>query len=182
MNLWPFITTFNGCEDRLYYQTLGHPAMQWFCDALLTLKDKRLRKTDTLSEALAETVIAMAVMGDKEPVGELAEILKKQFPGQLENFYFENPYSPDYWWLTIHDKKACKSIALKELMEIKGFKREHLTVFGDHINDIGMFKLAGRAIATANAEEQVKAVADEIIGINDDDSVVKYLLDLEKTC
>lgn len=176
MNLWPFITAFNGRQDCLYYQTLAHPAMQWYCQALLALNDQRLWETQNLAGALDETVIAMAVMGDKEPVGELAEVLKKQFPGQLESFYFENPYSPGCWWLTIHDKKCCKSIALKELMEMKAFKKEQLTVFGDHINDIGMFKLAGRAIATANAEDQVKAVADEIIGTNDDDSVVKYLL------
>ncbi len=181
-NLWPFITTFNGSEDRLYYQTLGHPAMQWFYDALVTLKDKRLQETKKLSGAMHETVIAMAVMGDKEPIGELAAFLKVQFPGQLENFYFENPYSPGFWWLTIHDKKACKSIALKELMEITGTQREQLTVFGDHINDIGMFKLAGTAVAVANAEEQVKAVATEIIGSNQDDSVVRYLLEKHQHC
>jgi hydroxymethylpyrimidine pyrophosphatase-like HAD family hydrolase len=57
-----------------------------------------------------------------------------------------------------------------------GFKREQLTVFGDHINDIRMFELAGRAVAVENADERTKAAADEIIGTNDDDSVVKYLL------
>jgi hypothetical protein len=181
MNLWPFITAFNGSEDCLYYQTLGHPAMQWYCRALSALNDRRLRETQNLAGTLNETIIALAVMGDKEPVGELSAVLKKQFPGQLESFYFENPYSPGYWWLTIHDKKACKSIALKELMEIKGFKQEHLTVFGDHVNDLGMFKLASRAIAPANAEDQVKAIATEIIGTNDDDSVVKYLLSRNNT-
>jgi Cof subfamily protein (haloacid dehalogenase superfamily) len=176
-NLWPFMTTFNGSEDRLYYQTLGHPAMEWFRDALVGFKDNRLTHTRHLAAALNETVIALAVMGDKEPIGELAETLKQQFPGQLENFYFENPYSPGFWWLTIHDKKACKSIALREMMEMLGIRREELTVFGDHINDIGMFKLAGTAVAVANAEPQVKALASDIIGSNNEDSVVRYLME-----
>lgn len=175
-NLWPFVCTFNGAEDCLYYQTLNHPAMQWYYQERSSSNDPRLRQTQNMAGVFNESVISLAIMGDQEPVGEIANILAAQFPGQLENFYFENRYSPGCWWLTIHDKKCCKSIALKELMEMKAFKKEQLTVFGDHINDIGMFKLAGRAIATANAEEQVKAVADEIIGTNDDDSVVKYLL------
>jgi Cof subfamily protein (haloacid dehalogenase superfamily) len=175
-NLWPFICTFNGRQDCLYYETLTHPAMHWYCQALSALNDKRLRKSQNLAGVLNETVISLAVMGDREPVGEIADILARQFPGQLENFYFENPYSPGYWWLTIHDKKACKSIALRELMEMAGFKREQVTVFGDHINDIRMFESAGHAVAVENAEEKVKMVADEIIGTNDNDSVVKYLL------
>lgn len=180
-NLWPFVCTFNGQEDRLYYQILDHPAAQWYYQVLLTLGDKgkRLREIPNLAGALDETVISMAVMGDQEPVGEIAQILAHQFPGQLENFYFENPYSPGYWWLTIHDKKACKSIALKELMEMTGFKKEQLTVFGDHINDIRMFELAGHAVAVENAEDQVKKAADQIIGPNQDDSVIKYLLQMQ---
>jgi Cof subfamily protein (haloacid dehalogenase superfamily) len=181
-NLWPFVCTFNGQEDRLYYQIIDHPATQWYYQALLALGDKgkRLREIPNLAAALNEKVISLAVMGDKESVGEISEILAREFPGQLENFYFENPYSPGYWWLTIHDKKACKSIALKELLDMTGFKRQQLTVFGDHINDICMLKLAGHAVAVQNAEEQVKKTADQIIGPNDQDSVIKYLLDKHK--
>jgi len=177
MNLWPFVCTFNGREDCLYYQTLTHPAMRWYCQALSALDDKRLRQTPNLAGVLNETVISLAVMGDREPVGEIAAALDEQFTGQLENFYFENPYSPGWWWLTIHDKKACKSIALRELLEMTGFKREQVTVFGDHINDIRMLELAANAVAVENAEEKVKMIADEIIGTNDNDSVVKYLLE-----
>ncbi len=176
MDFWPFVCTFDGKADNLYYQTRNHPAMEWYCGMLTQLNDRRLRHTASLADVFEQTVISLAVMGDQEPIGRLADTLTKDFAGQLENFYFQNPYSPQYWWLTIHDKKACKSIALRELMETKGFQREQLTVFGDHINDIGMFKLACRAVAVANAEPQVKAVADEIIGTNLDDSVVKYLL------
>jgi len=175
-NLWPFVCTFNGTDDRLYYQTLSHPAMHWYRQAILALNDQRLRKTVNLAGVFNETVISLAVMGDKEPVGRVAQMLDEQFPGRLENFYFENPYSLGFWWLTIHDKKACKSIALRELLNMTGFKREQLTVFGDHINDIRMLELAGKAVVVENAGEQVKAAADEIIGTNDDDSVVKYLL------
>jgi Cof subfamily protein (haloacid dehalogenase superfamily) len=174
-HLWPFVCTFNGQQDCLYYQTLAHPAMQWYCQTLSLLGDKRLRETKNLAGVFGEQVISLAVMGDKESIGQLSTLLAETFSGQLENFYFENPYSPGYWWLTIHDKKACKSIALRELMDMFGFTQDNLTVFGDHINDIRMFELAGRGVAVANAEPEVKAVASEVIGPHTEDSVVTYL-------
>ena len=57
-----------------------------------------------------------------------------------------------------------------------GHDLRNLTVFGDHINDIKMIQLAGRGVTVANAEPEVKAVADEVIGSNDEDAVVKYML------
>ncbi|MHC4524908.1 MAG: HAD family hydrolase [Planctomycetota bacterium] len=53
----------------------------------------------------------------------------------------------------------------------------NLTVFGDHINDIKMLQLAGKGVTVTDAEPQVKAIADEIIGSNNDDAVVKYITD-----
>ncbi len=51
-----------------------------------------------------------------------------------------------------------------------------MTVFGDSINDIGMFKLAGTSVAVANALDEVKKVADVILPYsNDEDGVAKYL-------
>jgi hydroxymethylpyrimidine pyrophosphatase-like HAD family hydrolase len=38
-----------------------------------------------------------------------------------------------------------------------------------------MFRLAPRAIATANASEEIRTLATEIIGRNSEDSVVRYL-------
>jgi hydroxymethylpyrimidine pyrophosphatase-like HAD family hydrolase len=48
-------------------------------------------------------------------------------------------------------------------------------VFGDDVNDIGMMKAADRPIAMANAKSEVKALAREVIGTNNDDSVVRAI-------
>ena len=174
-NLWPFIRTFDGREDLLWFERITNPAMQWYHDVLALQKDSRLCNCDNLTEKLRETVISFSVMGEKEPIENLSNILSELFPAMLENFFFENPYSPGHWWLTIHDKKACKSIAIKELLDMTGFDRSQLTVFGDHINDIKMFKQAGAAIAVENADPRLKTHADVVIGSNDSDAVVKYI-------
>ena len=48
-------------------------------------------------------------------------------------------------------------------------------VFGDDVNDIGMMRAADRPIAMANAKPEVKALAREIIGSNNEDSVVRSI-------
>ena len=100
-----------------------------------------------------------------------------KFGELLEPHFFENAYSPGWYWLTIHDRKARKDRACKTICERFGVSTNDLTVFGDNINDIRMFEVAGKAIAVENADDRAKVYADEVIGTNDSDSVVKYILD-----
>jgi Cof subfamily protein (haloacid dehalogenase superfamily) len=174
-DLLPFVVAFNGTEDCLYWESLMNAEMQWYHDILKLEKDKRLRHIDSLADSLRQQVIAFAVMGPKENVSELSLRLAADYPGQLENFFFENPYSPNHWWLTIHDRRACKSKGIRRLVEMTGHTFENLTVFGDHINDIKMFQLAGTAVAVGNAEQAVKSAAGVIIGTNDQNAVVDYI-------
>jgi hypothetical protein len=52
---------------------------------------------------------------------------------------------------------------------------ENIVVFGDYLNDLDMFEIAGRAIAMENALPEVKESADEIIASNDQGAVLQYL-------
>lgn len=173
--LLPFVVAFDGIEDCLYWEKLINEEMQWYHDILKLEKDKRLRRIGRLQDALAQQVIAFAVMGPKKDVNALSLRLAGEYPGLLENFLFANPYSPGHWWLTIHDQRACKSKGIRSLVEMTGHSFENLTVFGDHINDIKMFRLAGTAVAVGNAEEAVKSAANFVIGTNEEDAVVKYI-------
>jgi Cof subfamily protein (haloacid dehalogenase superfamily) len=47
--------------------------------------------------------------------------------------------------------------------------------FGDMPNDIPMLAWAGHSVAVAGAHPEVRAIADEITGSNDDDGVADYL-------
>jgi hypothetical protein len=48
-------------------------------------------------------------------------------------------------------------------------------VFGDDVNDLGMFRIATRALATANARPEILRAAHEVIGTNGEDSVVRWI-------
>ncbi len=47
--------------------------------------------------------------------------------------------------------------------------------FGDDYADIGMLKLCGKGIAMGNAINEVRNIADLVIGSNDENGIAEYL-------
>lgn len=78
-------------------------------------------------------------------------------------------------WRRYAAENANKETALKILVEHLGIGLCDVIAFGDDMNDLGMLKLAGTAVAVSNAIDEVKAIADDITDSNDDDGVAKYL-------
>jgi len=64
--------------------------------------------------------------------------------------------------LTLLHPEGDKAHALKKVMEYLEREPSDVTVFGDSVNDVGMFKLAGTSVAVANALDEVKAVASVV--------------------
>ena len=82
----------------------------------------------------------------------------------------------DGWFLTILHPEGDKAHALQKVADYINRDTNDITVFGDSINDIGMFKLAGTSVAVSNALDEVKAVADVVLPhSNDEDAVARYL-------
>ena len=68
-----------------------------------------------------------------------------------------------------------KSRAVAHVIEPLGFRAEDVIAFGDNHNDLQMLSWAGHGVAVANAVEQAKTAADEVIGHHGDDSVAAYI-------
>lgn len=149
--------------------------MQWYFDDRTQARDTRLRHISRLSNSFGEKVVCFTMIDRKDALAELAEKLELLFKGKVEVHFFENQYSPGWYWLTVHDKRATKDQAIKILMEQLGLSKHELTVFGDHSNDITMFRMADQAIAVSNATEELKQHATKIIGSNEEDSVVRFI-------
>ena len=56
-----------------------------------------------------------------------------------------------------------------------GIDLENTVVFGDHINDVGLFEAGGTRIAVRNAHERIRRLADHIIDSNELDGVAHYI-------
>ncbi|MGO9952390.1 MAG: HAD family hydrolase [Dissulfurispiraceae bacterium] len=171
----PFVTSHNGKEDCLYLDKIINDGMLWYLNERTSAGDKRLRMTNNVEEKLDERIICLNVINTKEHLEDLFTDIISRYTELVEVNYFENPYSPGWYWMTVYDRKATKEHAIKSLMEMLALQVSELTVFGDSRNDISMFKIASKAVAVANALDEVKSYASEIIGPNEEDGVVNYI-------
>ena len=122
-----------------------------------------------------EMNLKIVYFGQLDILKPLTEHLQKTFGDALEYKLSPEKYS-DGWFLTILHPEGDKAHALVKVAEYLGRDTHEMTVFGDSINDIGMFKLAGTSVAVSNALDEVKEVADIILPhSNDEDAVAKYL-------
>lgn len=78
-------------------------------------------------------------------------------------------------WVDLMHPDADKGLALTQLAEALGVPLAETAAFGDYLNDLGMLRAAGHAVAMENAHDELKAVADEVIGTNTDAAVVEKL-------
>ena len=78
-------------------------------------------------------------------------------------------------WVDLMHPDADKGLALAQLAEAMGVAMSETAAFGDYLNDLGMLRVAGHAVAMGNAHEDVKAVADEVVGTNTDGAAVARL-------
>jgi len=172
-DLYPFVIGLNGSDLN---ESFDFPVQltQVQKQLLINYKDdprliqrKKIYATDQ--------TFKVVYMGSEEEMLPLTEYLQTHFADTFEFKLSPENYTKGYF-LTILHPFGDKAHGLQRLSEHLQRPLEDITVFGDSINDIGMFKLAGTSVAMSNALEQTKAVADIILEhSNDDDGVAHYL-------
>lgn len=84
-------------------------------------------------------------------------------------------YLRDFCFLELSHPDANKAAALQAWASLVGCEAGMITVFGDNLNDLGLFSAAGYRIAVGNAHRDLRSLADEVIASNDEDAIAHYL-------
>jgi 5-amino-6-(5-phospho-D-ribitylamino)uracil phosphatase len=114
-------------------------------------------------------------MADEDILVELKQRIEKIFGDELKYILAPEAYMGCYF-LTILHKDADKAHGIASVSEAAEFDLSRLSVFGDNLNDIGMFNLANISVAVANAHNDVKQMAKVVLPhTNDEDGVAQYL-------
>jgi len=125
-------------------------------------------------EAMHET-LKIVYMAEEKRLRPLTEHLRSLFGDALEFKLSPEKYTGGYY-LTVLHPLGDKAHAMAKVAEYLERDTSDFTVFGDSLNDLGMFELAGTACAVQNALEEVKAAADIVLPhTNDEDAVAHYL-------
>lgn len=87
---------------------------------------------------------------------------------------YHDAFGEDWGELEIFGPHTGKGAAIEALASDIGASR--IVAFGDNVNDIPLFDLADRGVAVANAIDELKEKASEVIETNDRDAVASYIL------
>ena len=99
-------------------------------------------------------VAAAVGVGSREAVERTAQWLRDTHPGLLNAAHFPLDRA-QRWALLARDAEADKAQGLARLCHRTGVAKEDVAVIGDWINDVPMFRWAGRSFAMGGSPEDV---------------------------
>ena len=137
--------------------------------------DKRLRPVSDFAALFEGEVFYFTVIDPRGKIDSLDSVFteKNGFSRNIQKDTYD-----DMIWYEIYDKNASKANAVNQIKELSGARE--LVCFGDNFNDIPMIKAADLGAAVENSCSGLKAIADLIIGSNDNDGVAKFIEQREK--
>lgn len=172
-NLHPFMYKIE--RDMLYavYSDFSNRAMKDFYAVRRVKYDKPFIKCSDLSEAADSGTVYFTILDSYEKLLPVKCEIEKNKGVKLA--FYRDVYHKEYWFLEVFGSAASKYNAVVFLKNYGAY--ESITGFGDNLNDIPLFNACDRKIAVGNAKNELKDIADYVIGDNNSDSVALWIKD-----
>ena len=106
---------------------------------------------------------------EPEKAEKLVKILQEKY-GNILSIYRSEPF-----FIEIMPKNVDKATSLDRMLQTVQLTRENTICVGDGFNDMTMIEYAGVGVAMANAQPEVKRIADFITKSNDEDGIVTVI-------
>ena len=168
----PFVYTFDE-QHRLYYRNATNEGSQAYLKSLEG--DGRLHYVDEYQFKDDERIAGLLLIDTPAVLAPVNRQLRERFPDHLNLYFAKDIARPKFHWLQMFHHHADKGKMLHTLSQHLDTPLTHIVVFGDNLNDLEMFEIAGKAIAVGNALPEVQAVAHQVIGTNASGAVLDYL-------
>jgi len=168
----PFIYTY-GERNRLYYRNASNAGSANYLKSLEG--DGRLHPVQKYEFVEQESISGFLLIDTPQNLDPVYQILKRRFSDQLNLYFAEDIAMPGFFWLQAYHREANKGSMVAKLANRLKVPLSQVVVFGDYLNDLEMFKIAGQALAVDNALPEVKQAANSVIGSNAESGVLNYL-------
>jgi len=116
-------------------------------------------------------VFAGFAMGQHGAMLDLEHSLYASFPSQLSLHTIRSPRYL-HWMCEIAPAGVTKWTGIMALAKEWGIRAEEICAVGDDVNDLPMIRGAGLGIAMGNAQPEVLAAADRVVGRQDENGLV----------
>ena len=168
----PFIYTY-GDSHSVYYRSINNFGAQKYINSVSSYKN--IKQVDEFIFSEYERISGFLLIDTKINLEPVYNELHSLYQDELNIYFAQDVSNPSFYWLQSFHQKANKGIMLKRMTQHLGIPISKTVVFGDYMNDLDMFKVAGYSIAVENALPEVKAVAQQIISSNINQGVIVYL-------
>jgi Cof subfamily protein (haloacid dehalogenase superfamily) len=174
----PVVSTWDGRRDRVHFGTRTNESISWYVEEKRRYRDPRLAPCeDLLAITQTEAVAQITTFTPDREAAALTERLRSSLGSAATVHGAGNMYWPGWTEITIQHRAAEKGAAVPALLEACDMPGVEVIACGDHLNDLGLFAAATHSIAPANAHPAVREAATDVVGPNDEDGVVRRLLD-----
>lgn len=137
--------------------------------------DPRFQEVERLSCPETYRTLIITYIGLLEDLLALNNRISELYGDQVLVHMMKDNYIKDHYFLEFSHPMANKAEGARLWAKLVDRSLSQITVFGDNLNDVGMFVAAGKRIAVANAHERLIEMADHVIGTNDEDAVARYI-------
>lgn len=174
----PVVSTWDGSRDRVHFGTRTNDSLSWYVEEKRKHRDPRLAPCDDLlAVAESEEVAQITTFALDREAAALTGRLSSAVGAAARVHAAGNMYWPGWTEITVSHQAAEKGAAVSALLEACALPDAEVIACGDHLNDLGLFAAAAHSIAPANAHPTVLESATEIVGSNDEDGIVRHLLE-----
>ena len=176
-NIEPFIYTY-GDQHLVYYREANNLGAQSYINTISS--EQRAHKIDDFVFSEHERISGFLLIDKGEVLEPVYAELSSLYEDELNIYFARDVSNPKFHWLQSFHQEANKGKMLKKMTQHLGISLSSTVVFGDYLNDLDMFEVAGYAIAMENALPEVKSSANHVISSNVDQGVIFYLESLFK--
>lgn len=174
-DLTPFLFVIDAeGTERILHQPAALPEMEQFLAD--RAGDARLRCVQHLEVPAGAEVLEITYTAPKDQLDKLHAQVQRELAEAVQIHFLTDTYPPHNYNLSFAHPNANKRAGALQWAELMGCKPADLIVFGDHLNDLGLFEAAGTRVAMGNAQPELKALATEVALGNDVDGVARWIL------
>lgn len=170
--LYPFMYRIEKNMLSAVYSGFSNGAMREFYEIRKKKYDKPFVKCRDLREYSGSSVVYFTILDSYERLLPVKNEIERT--DGVKYAFYKDVYHVN-WFLEIFSCNASKYNAVMFLKDYGGF--DSVTGFGDNLNDIPLFEACDRKIAVENARNELKTMADCIIGNNDSDAVAEWIME-----
>jgi hypothetical protein len=169
-----FVSCYHKTGVFWFYHKLHLEEIQFFMGKHHTIP--KLCYPINLSQLNQCNLLSVFCLNTSVKIKNLFKKLNSCKSNLVDIFTFKHQSHADLRWLCIHDKKATKGHALKQLLTLFHPVPQNIYVFGNEKNDISMLKEKHFiACVVDNAPESIKLYAQHIIPSNEKDGVMTFI-------